>query len=111
MRVGVPREVKVHENRVGLTPDSVAELTTGGADVIVQAGAGAGVGFADDDYRRAGARIGSIQEAFAADLVVKVKARMRTAAPGTDGVHLPASRRRQTPGTGADGVRRHGHCL
>ena len=73
MRVGVPTEVKVHENRVGLTPDSVAELTAVGADVIVQAGAGAGVGFADDDYRRAGARIGSVQEAFAADLIVKVK--------------------------------------
>ena len=73
MRVGVPKEIKVHENRVGLTPDSVQELTTMGADVIVQAGAGAGVGFGDDDYRGAGARIGSIQEAYAADLIVKVK--------------------------------------
>lgn len=73
MRIGVPKEVKIHENRVGLTPDSVAELIAAGADVVVQAGAGAGVGFADDDYRGAGARIGSVQEAFAADLVVKVK--------------------------------------
>ncbi|MCY4566473.1 MAG: alanine dehydrogenase [Gammaproteobacteria bacterium] len=73
MRIGVPREVKVHENRVGLTPESVAELTSAGADAVVQAGAGIGAGFADDDYRSAGARIGSVQEAFAADLVVKVK--------------------------------------
>jgi len=73
MRIGVPKEIKVHENRVGLSPDSVAELTTMGADVTVQAGAGAGVGYSDDHYRRAGARIGTVQQAFAADLVVKVK--------------------------------------
>ena len=73
MRVGVPKEVKVHENRVGLTPDSAAELIGVGADVIIQAGAGAGVGYSDDDYRRAGTHIGSVQEAFAADLIVKVK--------------------------------------
>ncbi len=73
MRIGVPKEVKVRENRVGLTPESVAELTAAGADVVVQAGAGSGVGFSDEDYRRAGARIGSVQEAFATDLVVKVK--------------------------------------
>ena len=73
MRIGIPREVKVHENRVGLTPESVAELISAGADAVVQAGAGIGAGFADDDYRSAGARIGSVQEAFAADLVVKVK--------------------------------------
>ena len=73
MRIGVPREVKVHENRVGLTPDSAAELIAAGADVVVQAGAGCGAGFPDDDYRGAGARIGSLKEAFAADLIVKVK--------------------------------------
>ena len=73
MRIGVPKEVKIHENRVGLTPDSVAELTALGADVVVQAGAGIGVGFSDDDYRAVGARIGSVQEAFAAELIVKVK--------------------------------------
>ena len=73
MRIGVPKEVKCHENRVGLTPESVAELVASDADVVVQAGAGAGAGFADDDYRSAGARIGSLRETFAADLVVKVK--------------------------------------
>ncbi len=73
MRIGVPREIKIHENRVGLAPDSVAELVAGGAEVVVQARAGAGAGFADDDYRDAGARIGSVQEAFSADLIVKVK--------------------------------------
>ena len=73
MRIGVPKEVKIHENRVGLTPDSVAELTALGADLVVQAGAGLGAGFSDDDYRASGARIGTVQEAFAAELIVKVK--------------------------------------
>ncbi len=73
MRIGVPKEVKVHENRVGLTPGSVAELTAIGAELVVQAGAGLGVGFSDDDYRAAGARIGSVRDAFAQALIVKVK--------------------------------------
>ena len=54
MRIGVPREVKDGEFRVALTPAGVACL----ADVVVEAGAGAGVGFADDDYRKAGATLG-----------------------------------------------------
>ena len=73
MRIGVPKETKVLEHRVGLTPSAAAELTTAGSELIVEAGAGAGVGFRDEDYRAAGARIGAVQEAFAADLVVKVK--------------------------------------
>ena len=73
MRIGVPKEIKIHEYRVGLTPASVQELTAAGAEVVVQADAGAGIGFGDQDYRAAGARIGSVEDAFAADLVVKVK--------------------------------------
>lgn len=73
MRIGVPAEIKIHEYRVGLTPDSVAELTARGHELIVEAGAGAGIGFSDADYRAAGARIGSVDDAFAAELVVKVK--------------------------------------
>ena len=73
MRVGVPKETKILEQRVGLTPSAAAELAAAGSELIVEAGAGAGVGFRDEDYRAAGARIGSVQEAFAADLVVKVK--------------------------------------
>jgi alanine dehydrogenase len=73
MRVGVPREIKVHEYRVGLTPASVAELIRDGHEVVVEQNAGAGIGFYDADYQAAGARIGSVDDAFAADLVVKVK--------------------------------------
>ncbi len=73
MQIGVPREIKVHEYRVGLTPASAAELVALGHEVIVEAGAGEGIGFADADYRQAGARLGSMEDAFAADLIVKVK--------------------------------------
>jgi alanine dehydrogenase len=73
MRIGVPREIKVHEYRVGLTPAAVAELTAAGHQVVVEHGAGAGIGFHDTDYAAAGAEVGSVEDAFAADLVVKVK--------------------------------------
>ncbi len=75
MRVGVPKEIKVHEYRVGLTPASVAELTAAGHEVVVETNAGTGIDFSDEDYVKAGARIvGSADEVFAqADMIVKVK--------------------------------------
>jgi alanine dehydrogenase len=75
MRIGVPKEIKIHEYRVGLTPEAVGELTSHGAAVVVQTGAGAGIDFSDADYVAAGAEIAADAEAvFAnADLIVKVK--------------------------------------
>jgi alanine dehydrogenase len=75
MLVGVPKEVKTHEYRVGLVPGSVRELVHHGHEVVVESGAGAGIGFEDSDYVRAGARIlKSADEVFgAAEMVVKVK--------------------------------------
>src|SRR4051812_4965193 len=75
MRVGVPKEVKVHEYRVGLTPASVREVTSHGHEAFVETGAADRMGFSDDDYRRAGAKIvPTSEEIFAkADLIVKVK--------------------------------------
>jgi len=75
MLVGVPKEVKVHEYRVGLTPSSVREMTAHGHTVLVQTDAGVGIGASDDDYRRAGAEIAaSADEVFTrAELIVKVK--------------------------------------
>jgi len=75
MRIGVPREIKVLENRVGLTPASVRALTARGHEVIVQTMAGAGSGFQDADYRNAGARlVPTAADVFtAAELIVKVK--------------------------------------
>jgi alanine dehydrogenase len=73
MRIGVPREIKIHEYRVGLTPAAVAALTAAGHQVVVEHDAAAAIGFSDADYRRAGAAIGSAKEIFAAELIVKVK--------------------------------------
>jgi len=68
--VGVPKEIKTHEYRVGLTPTSVRELASHRHQVIVEKGAGAGIGAADAVYEKAGARIGDPWEA---ELIVKVK--------------------------------------
>ena len=75
MLVGVPKEVKVQEHRVGLVPASAAELVRRGHRVLVERGAGGGIGFGDDVYARAGARIVSTAaEVFGeAELIVKVK--------------------------------------
>ena len=75
MRVGVPKEIKNHEYRVGLTPASVAELVRAGHSVSVQTGAGLGIDFEDSDYVAAGAQIVADAAAvFAAtDMIVKVK--------------------------------------
>jgi len=75
MRVGVPKEIKVHEYRVGLTPASVAELTAAGHEVIVETKAGLGIDLTDQDYVDAGARIApDAASVFAeSDMIVKVK--------------------------------------
>ncbi|HVE88689.1 MAG TPA: alanine dehydrogenase, partial [Burkholderiaceae bacterium] len=75
MLVGVPKEIKVHEYRVGLTPSSVREMKMHGHTVLVQTDAGAGIGATDDDYGRAGAEIAaSAEEVFKrAEMIVKVK--------------------------------------
>lgn len=73
MRIGVPAEVKNHEERVALTPAGAHELSRRGHTVTVQSGAGSGIGIPDDAYAAAGARIGSVEEAWGADLVLKVK--------------------------------------
>ena len=84
MRIGVPREIKDGEFRVALTPDGVAQL----ANVVVEPGAGLGVGFGDEEYARAGATIG---DPWQCELVVKV-------APDLDATQIQAI---------ADAVRRH----
>lgn len=73
MNIGVPKEVKVHEYRVGLTPASVQELVVAGHSVAVEHDAGAAIGFADAQYTAVGATLVDAATAFAADLVVKVK--------------------------------------
>ena len=75
MRIGVPREIKPDEYRVGLTPTAVREYVARGHEVLVEHGAGAEAGYPDEAYRRAGARLlATAQEVFAdAELIIKVK--------------------------------------
>jgi len=75
MRIGVPKEIKILENRVGLTPGSVREAVHHGHEVLVERNAGQGIGMDDDAYRRAGAAVvATAAEVFAAaDMIVKVK--------------------------------------
>jgi alanine dehydrogenase len=75
MLVGVPKEIKDNEYRVGIVPSTVRELTDKGHQVLIEAGAGAGAGLPNADYRAAGAEIaGSADAIFSrAELIVKVK--------------------------------------
>jgi alanine dehydrogenase len=73
MQIGVPKETKVHENRVGLTPAGAAALIRRGHEVVVELGAGEQAGFLDSDYRAAGARLADAARCWDSELVVKVK--------------------------------------
>src|ERR1700709_1171754 len=75
MKIGVPKEIKTLEFRVGLVPPVVHQLTVYGHKGFVESGAGAGIGESDDDYRKAGAEIlPDADKVFeAADMIVKVK--------------------------------------
>ena len=75
MKVGIPSEIKAQESRVGLTPQSVQQLTNHGHEVLVENNAGFGAGFENDDYEKAGAKIASsAADVFNdSDMIVKVK--------------------------------------
>jgi alanine dehydrogenase len=75
MLIGVPKEIKTHEYRVGLVPGNVRELAHRGHSVVVEAGAGTGIGFDDAAYAAAGAEIAASADAVlaAAEMIVKVK--------------------------------------
>ncbi|MEL7035593.1 MAG: alanine dehydrogenase [Cyanobacteria bacterium J06592_8] len=74
MEIGIPKEIKDQEFRVGLSPSSVRVCTAQGHQLFVQTGAGDGAGFTDEDYQNAGAEVVSTpEEAWNRDLVVKVK--------------------------------------
>jgi alanine dehydrogenase len=73
MRIGVPKEIKDQEHRVALTPEGVRALVAQGHAVVVEQSAGSGSGFSDAEYREAGSILGTAEEAWATELVVKVK--------------------------------------
>lgn len=82
MKIGIPLEIKPHENRVAIRPAGVEELVRDGHEVWVQTQAGAGSGFSDEQFAQAGAHIAnSAQEVWDADLVVKVKEPMPSEYP------------------------------
>ena len=75
MKIGVPKEIKNNESRVGLTPESAAKLITDNNELFVETGAGAGIGFADEDYQSVGAIVlDSASKVYAeSELIIKVK--------------------------------------
>ncbi|MBV1959307.1 MAG: alanine dehydrogenase [Pseudomonadales bacterium] len=75
MKIGVPKEIKNQEHRVGLVPGAVRELALGGHQILVESNAGAGIGYSDQHYRAVGAQICiDVDQLFLeADLIVKVK--------------------------------------
>lgn len=74
MIIGVPKEIKAYENRVSATPGDISDLVEQGHEVLVQAGAGLGSGFTDEEYVKAGAQIkDSAAEVWKAKMVIKVK--------------------------------------
>ncbi|MDE6290155.1 MAG: alanine dehydrogenase, partial [Muribaculaceae bacterium] len=75
MKIGIPKEIKNNENRVGATPAGVKELVAHGHEVYVQHRAGEGSGFSDDDYTKAGAAIlSTIEDVYSvAEMIIKVK--------------------------------------
>ena len=106
MRVGVVRETKTAEGRVALTPAGARELSSRGHAVLVERGAGARAGFADNAYRVAGAALVDREAVWAeSELLLKVKEplerRVSPPAPRPDALHLPAPRRRAGPGRGS----------
>jgi alanine dehydrogenase len=100
VKVGVPREIKDMEFRVGMTPDGVRQLCAAGHELFVEQGAGLGSGFRDEDYAAAGAQLAEVEEVWAAaELVVKVKepqppevARLRPGQSLFTYLHLAAAR-------------------
>ncbi|WP_419786331.1 alanine dehydrogenase [Pseudodesulfovibrio sp.] len=73
MIIGIPKEIKTLENRVSMTPAAVSSLVRQGNEVLVEAGAGLGSGLTDEEYEAAGAKLVSASEAWATEMVIKVK--------------------------------------
>ncbi|WP_376877281.1 alanine dehydrogenase [Albirhodobacter sp. R86504] len=73
MIIGCPKEIKPQEFRVGLTPAACAELSAHGHTILIEAGAGLGAGFGDDDYTAAGAQVTDLDAVWDAQMIVKVK--------------------------------------
>jgi alanine dehydrogenase len=78
MIVGVPKEIKDKENRIALTPEGARQLVSAGHEVLVEKRGGIGSGFGDEEYAQSGASIVSVDEAWSAEMVMKVKEPMES---------------------------------
>ena len=117
MIVGVPKEIKAQEHRVGLVPSSVREFVAHGHTVIVESGAGAGINYTDADYEASGAEISkSAKDIFAkADMIIKVKEpqpnECKMLREGQVLFTLSAPSGRSRAGQGIDGFQMYCHRL
>ena len=115
--IGVPKEIKDHEGRVGLVSASVRELAAHGHRILVETDAGQGAGIFDADFERAGATIidGGAEIWSTAELIVKVKEPLaverKQLRAGPNSFHLPASRSRSGAGKRTYPLGRHLHRL
>ncbi|WP_247776789.1 hypothetical protein [Bradyrhizobium sp. CW1] len=103
MKIGVQKEIKRHEYRVGLTPGAVRDYVAVGHSVLIRTNAGAEVGATDENYRQPGATIlGSAREVFAAsEMIVRLRSRgfrMEPTARETDSIRVAAFGSRFGPG-------------
>ena len=74
MKVGIPREIRAHEQRVAVTPETVKKIIALGCEVLVEKGAGVGANITDMAYEQAGARLAAAKDVFACPLILKVRA-------------------------------------
>ena len=117
MIIGVPKEIKEQENRVGLLPYTAQLLTRRGHTVLVQKNAGVGSGYPDEDYVAAGAKIvEKAEDVFGqAEMIVKVKEPLKAEwgllRKGPDSFHLSPSGGEQRADRSAAQIRSHGRCL
>ena len=80
MKIGVPKEIKNNENRVGLTPEAAASLVENGHSVFIESSSGSGIGFFDHDYKNVGCKIlACARELYeCSELIIKVKEPMES---------------------------------
>lgn len=73
MEIGIPKEVKAQEQRIGASPNTVANLVQAGHEVVIEKGAGIGSGYSDETYENMGAKLGSVEDVWNCEMVMKVK--------------------------------------
>ncbi len=73
MKIGIPKEIKAQEQRIGAAPITVANLIQAGHEVIIESGAGVGSGYPDEAYEEFGAKIGSVEDVWDCEMIIKVK--------------------------------------